>query len=198
MASSTPPYNGPRGPSVGERAGVVIIVAAAFGVGMLVGGQTCAPEPELTEEERAEYASSNAERVCPEPRVIERTVEAPPKVIYECPPEPPPEPKRDAGKKTLPPPEPEVDPLERRRLLAWVRDQSSDLKACRDDSKSVYRLAVIMHLDTKTRRVKRVDINADRGDVPREVSGCIRARIVEWVPPKDLTAREKLVFGLNI
>src|SRR5690606_1402254 len=111
-------------------------------------------------------------------RVVERVIEGPERIIYECPPpEPPPEPT-GAGKPApvkvkppaaLPEPEPEQDPLQRQRLLAWVRERSDDLKSCRGDEREVYRVAVIMRLDPKTRAVRRVDVNADQGDVPAPV-----------------------------
>lgn len=141
---------------------------------------------------------------CPE-RIVERVVEAEPKIIYECPPEPPPEPVVGEGKKTikpkqaLPEPEPELDPLERQRLLAWVRERSVDLKRCRDDSKEIYRVAVIMHLDKRTRELRRVDVNGDKSELPANVSSCLRREILRWQPPKELTKqRTKIVFGLNL
>lgn len=187
---------------VAERVGAGVVAALCFGVGMLVGGQTCAPEPSKAPEVKR-LASGVGARSCV-PRVVERVVTSPPKIIYQCPPEPEPPPRKEVGakkggKKALPAPEPDLDPLERQRLLAWVREHSEELKPCRDNRQDVYRMAVILHLDRKTRKIRRVDVNATRGELPGGVKGCLRRRIGAWKIPRDLIgSRTKLVFGLNL
>lgn len=195
-----------------ERIGWVVITLAAFGVGMLLGGRSCASQ------EAPHGASSNAgsshasstqdsktSRPC-EPQLIKELVEAEPRIIYECPP-PEPQPKtqgKGGGKakitpKKLPEPEPELDPQLRKRLLAWVRDQSDSLKPCRDNTSEIYRVAVIMHLDAHSGVIKRVDVNTTRGETPAGLPGCLQKIIGGWEPPEELVqGRTKLVFGLNL
>lgn len=192
---------------VGEKIGYATITIAAFVVGVLVGGRACGAPADPAgdgEDERRDRALIHPDD-CPT-KVIEERVEAPPKIIYQCPPEPDPEPSKGTRKVKKParpeeklPDPPELDPLARKRLLAWVRDQSDDLKPCRDDSKDVYRVAVIMHLDAKTRKVKRVDVNSSRGELPGSVGACLKRRILTWKPPTEFIAdRTQLVFGLNL
>lgn len=194
---------------VGERLSYGALALMMFGVGVLVGARFCTQgAPAGAPDEPTQLASSQDPR-CPPPEVITKQVPGPERIVYECPPpEPPPKPK--AGKGTskdkkkvrrevaLPKPEPRVDPLIRKRLLAWAREQSEGLKRCRDDSKEVYRVAIIMHLGKK-KNVQRVDVNGDRERVSSTARGCIRAEILKWRPPQDLVKDQiKLVFGLNI
>lgn len=201
----------------GERIGWGVITVVALGVGMLLGGRACAPQdaPHGASSDAGgahanagDASSSSSSRLIPLNQCPEKIVEVPPKIIYECPPEPEPDEKK-AGKgtpkkvsppkKSLPEPEPEFDPRDRQRLLAWVRDQSDDLKRCRDDSKEIYRVAVIMYLDKESGQVRRVDVNTTRGETPPNLPGCLKQRILGWKPPKDLVeGRTQLVFGLNI
>jgi hypothetical protein len=190
-----------------EHMGWMVVSALAFGVGMLLGGRACAPEPEAKPEGGEQIKLVAGGRAACEPIVQERIVEVegPTRVIYECPPEPPPPPagpgeaKKNPPKKQPPEPAPELDPRERQKLLAWVREQSSDLKACRDDRKDIYRLAVWMYLDPETHVVRRVDLNVSQGELPSAVAGCIRQRISRWKPPAELTrVHHTLVFGLTL
>jgi len=202
---------------VGERIGWVVITAAALGVGMLLGGRACAPQDTLPSDRVSSDAGiasadgetgTNAKDNLRSPDPCPDAMACPePKVIYECPPEPEPEKKEGKGKakpikpqdKSLPEAEPEFDPRDRQRLLAWVRDQSDDLKRCRDDSKEIYRVAVIMYLDKKSGKVTRVDVNSTRGETPPNLPGCLKQRILRWKPPEELVqGRTQLVFGLNI
>ena len=204
-----------------HQIGQGVITALAFGVGVLVGGRFCQPQPQAPQAQQAARvgqgvgdpsdpnAASDPSRSPCEPTVVERLVQAPAQIIYECPPEPPAQPAgagRGEAKKVapkpapeLPEPEPDLDPLERQRLLAWVRDQSEALKRCRDDQRQIYRLAVTLHLDRKTRALRRVDVNADRDELPGAVAQCLRREILTWRPPAELTKqRTKIVFGLNL
>lgn len=185
-----------------ERVGYVIITALAFCVGLLMGGQTCAPDPKDQEEHVVPYKDRVAQRassVACSDRVVEKIVD---RVIYKCPPEPqvPASKKRGPrASKTLPRIEPKMDPLERKRLLSWVREQSDDLKPCRDNRKDIYRVTVTLHMHDDTREIHRVDVNADRGRTPAGFTECLRQRILRWKPPKALVkSRSKIVFGLNI
>ncbi|MBA2664027.1 MAG: hypothetical protein H0U74_17185 [Bradymonadaceae bacterium] len=166
----------------------------ALGVGILFGARFCAEPP-------AGLEASDQEL-----RVVERIVHTPPQIIYECPPEVL-EPIAPAPKTTttkIKPREPErlpaadrpIDPLERQRLLAWVRDRSVDLEPCRDDSKEVYRLTVTLQVDAA--KVTRVDINTAAGEASQNLIACLRARILRWTPPPELVEnRNRIVFGLT-
>ena len=208
----------------GERIAHGAITILAFGVGLLLGPRFCAPveePPEAIEAEDARATSEELERsrdhVPPSSdmghldagqedpaALVEALTRACPetKIIYQCPPPEPVVKKKGEGtgkKKVLPPPEPELDPLLRKRLLAWVRDRSDTLKVCRDDGQEIYRMAVIMYLDAESARVTRVTVNASRGVVPASVLTCVRQKVQSWRPPVELTqGRTQLVFGLNI
>lgn len=190
-----------------ERVGWFVISVMCFGVGTLFGARACG-DGEVAASGADMVAMTDGSGVTPrcEPQIVERLVEAAPRVIYECPPEP--EPPRPTGagvaKKAPPKParpevEPELDPRERQKLLAWVREQSDDLKVCRDDRKDIYRLAVWMHLKPGSDEVARVDLNASDGELPAAVAQCLRRRILAWRPPRDLVRKhDTLVFGLTI
>lgn len=176
----------------------------ALAVGILIGQRACTPpiNPEAT--------SNNTSS--PQIQIVERLVPSPPEIIYECPPEPTPPPKpttktatkpktNTTPKKALPPAPAPTDPLERQRLLAWVRTQSADLEPCRDNSKNVYRLTVNLHLND-TGAITRVDLNTDTSPNTNTASPdtltCLRNRIATWQPPADLTQnRTRVVFGLT-
>ncbi len=178
----------------------------ALAVGILIGQRACAPKNTIESTAIANSASA------PEIKIVERLVPSPPEIIYECPPEPTPPPKpgtKTASKtkpstlkpKALPPAPAPSDPLERQRLLAWVRQQSTDLEPCRDNSKNVYRLTVNLHLDYEG-AITRVDINTDTTPNSNNTSPatltCIRNRIATWQPPTELTQnRTRVVFGLT-
>lgn len=186
-----------------RRSDIIIQILAtplAFAVGILVGAQFCNELPGTPE--------GNASEDCV-PLVVEKIVEGPTTTIYECPTEPEPEPKlaqknapRPAPpKKALPEAPPALAPLDRQRLLAWVRDQSIDLESCRDHGKEVYRLTVILHLGPHLGdqgRIARVDLNAGPNELPSQLTNCLRNRILRWRPPTELTQnRSQLVFGLT-
>jgi hypothetical protein len=193
--------------STAERAGWVVISALCFGVGALFGARACGGDEAAAGAEDV-VLTRDGSGVAPrcEPQIVERLVESAPRVIYECPPEPePPKPtgsgvaKKATPKPAKPDAEPDLDPRERQKLLAWVRDQSDDLKVCRDDRKDIYRLAVWMHLKAGSDEVARVDLNAADGELPAPVAQCLRKRILRWRPPRDLVRKhDTLVFGLTI
>lgn len=195
---------------LGERLSYGALALMMFGVGVLVGARFCTESTSSVSEDTPPAHADLAPGQCPPPQVVTKQVVGPERIIYECPPpKPPPETKPGKGAKRikaqkvarkveLPKPTPQVDPLIRKRLLAWAREQSEGLKRCRDDNKEVYRVAIIMHLGAK-KEVRRVDVNGDRDIVSGQASGCIRREILTWRPPKDLVKDQtKLVFGLNI
>lgn len=162
----------------------------AFGVGILVGGRACAPEPET--------------------ETITETVvrEGPERIVYECPPDVgvigPKQPQKPGVEaiqtsttKALPDAPKPISPRKRQRLLAWVRDQSADLEGCRPSAKETYRLAVTLVLNDEG-AVQRVRLNAPRAEIPSNVRGCLRKRMTRWEPPAELVeGRRELVFGLT-
>ncbi len=192
---------------LGERIAHSFITLLAFGVGLLIGPRFCA-SPQEASSARDSVLTSKVDALskvsADAPEECEPCPECPaPQIVYQCPPEPePPEPKGKGSrtkKKASLPEEPELDPLARKRLLAWVRDQSDVLKACRDDGQEIYRMAVIMRLDARTGKTKRVDVNASRGVVPGAVLSCVKQKVRSWQPPAELTqGRTQLVFGLTI
>ncbi|MEM1350400.1 MAG: hypothetical protein AAGI01_17705, partial [Myxococcota bacterium] len=87
----------------------------------------------------------------------------------------------------------------RKRLLAWVRRRSEQLEGCRDSRKDIYRLSVTLILDPETKVVDRVGLNTTRAEIPPKVTACLRAKMMDWVPPAQFVSkRERLVFGLTI
>ncbi len=170
-----------------------VTIVLAFGVGILI-GQNCEQEPEKTVETVT----------------VTRTV--PPEIVYECPPDAggieaaeqsaaaPKSSKASSSKKAekaLPQAPRPITPLERKRLLGWVRDQSADLDGCRGGGNVTHRLAVTLKLDDDG-NVKDARVNAP-DDVPRNVVSCLRSRMSNWTPPADLVSgRPELVFGLTL
>jgi hypothetical protein len=197
--------------STAERAGWVFISALAFGVGVLVGGRGCAegdvPAASVPQDLVQAHAVRSGKPPACVPAVVERLIEAPPRILYECPPKPESAPKKGGAatakkpvsKAPAPPAAPDLDPRERQKLLAWVRDQSDALKVCRDDRKDIYRLAVWMHLKPGEAEVVRVELNASQGEVPAAVQQCLRRKMLTWRPPDALVRRhDTLVFSLTI
>ena len=167
-----------------------VTLFAAVAVGILIGRSACAPEPETVVKEK----------------VVERTPTCPPCDAGEADAARP-----DVGttgefereppgkeEKALPEaPEP-PDPKTRKRLLAWVRDHSPELRSCRPSATNTVRLAVTLEIDDEG-AVERAKINAPEDDLPRGVLSCLRRRMAEWTPPAELVAgRREVVFGLDL
>ena len=197
----------------GEHLVHALITVLAFGLGLMLGPRMCSIEDEAGGEEgvttpssppassrRAEGAPRTDDR--PDLGALSASREGCPEtqIIYQCPPKP--EPVQAVGtgkKKALPPPEPDLDPLARKRLLAWVRDRSDSLKPCRDASQEIYRLAVIMSLEGSSGATRGVKVNASRGEVPSALLTCVKKKIQSWQPPAELTqGRTQIVFGLTL
>jgi len=169
-------------------------LVAAFAVGLLVGDRHCSTGPETRVEEK----------------IVEREVPVPSPDVCACGTEepdtgpaetgPPVEPRNPARKpeKKLPDAPGPPDPTARRKLLAWVRDQSSRLQPCRSDSLTETRFAVTFELD-ENGAIGDVAINAPEEEVSGGVLRCLRRRMSEWTPPGELVeGRSKLVFGLKL
>lgn len=169
--------------------GVALVLA--FVVGILVGGQ----------------CNTSAPLDPPPPTTVAAVCDPVREVVYQCPP--------DAGttetvhasgeappavtpKKALPKAEPPISPRQRKRLLAWVRDQSVDLEGCRSAAKDTYRLSVTLQLD-EDGAVSGVRLNAPASELPSNVGACLRDRMRQWTPPSTLVKdRRELVFGLTL
>lgn len=175
-----------------ERVGSGVGVLVALGVGMLLGGRFCAPEPpeppaiELVECPPtvvcpAELASPQAEEPRPKPVLIEEPQEA---LIR--------------GTRRLPP-SPEIhDPAARRQLLAFVRDNSDDLRECRARFGDAIRTNVVLGV-SQDGTIRRVDLQAGPNELPGPVSSCLRDQMLQWQLPADLVqGRERLMFLLTI
>ena len=166
-----------------------ITLFAALGVGVLIGRSACAPEPE---------------RVV-ETKVVERTPACPPCDVAEA----------DVGEADvaggsferrspdeetdqLPEAPPPTDPADRKKLLAWVQDQSRGLRRCRPDATSSVRLTVTLKIGEEG-AVERASLNAPEEEVSRQVLSCLRRRIGRWKPPPELVrGRNEIVFGLDL
>lgn len=115
----------------------------------------------------------------------------------ECPCERKPKPKPKRGR-ALPPPK-QLTPLERARLLAWVRAHSDTLKRCRDAGQPIYRLHASLTLKRDASGVKGVRLKGGE-EVPQSALRCLRAEILRWPPPQDLSPADHptLVFSLQL
>ena len=121
----------------------------------------------------------------------------------ECPPceakcecdEPPPPPKK---KRRRPPLPKKSSPVDRQKLLAWVKRYSPRLKRCRDAGQPIYRL----HAEAKLNASKNKILSAKvRGtDVPSSALRCVESDIRRWPAPRDLTETHPraLIFSLQL
>ncbi|MCG8416692.1 MAG: hypothetical protein MJE77_01960 [Proteobacteria bacterium] len=172
-----------------EIATIVLGLFITLVIGILVGRYGCAPQPDKQVE-----------------RIVQKAIEpAPRQVVYRCPaadektPVPAAQPGR--AKRGKQPPDSAISksPLPRRRLLAWVRDQSRDLASCSAGSKATYRMMVRLVLN-KAGRVDKVHVNTAPEDVPRHVRNCLQTRMATWQPPGHLVGKadSELLFGLTL
>ena len=150
--------------------------------------------PDQGLDERAQGGSSSEQT--PQPFLSEgaRARVCPP---CDCPCEPPkPRRKVRAKKKRLPPPK--MSPLERSKLLAWVRKHSERLRRCRDTGQPIYRLHTKLKLKADASGVASVQLTGD--DVPPAALSCIQREILRWPPPDGLTPSKHptLVFTLQL
>lgn len=99
-------------------------------------------------------------------------------------------------KKRLPPPK--MNPLERSKLLAWVKRHSDRLKRCRDAGQPIYRLHTTLKLKLDVSGVSEVQLKGDK--VPASAISCIRQDMLKWPPPPDLTPSKHplLMFTLQL
>lgn len=169
-------------------AGQFVLSALLFGVGILVGQQFCteAPEPPPPPE-------------CPEPstRVVEHCPEEPEEEPVAEPDPDPPEQPRESESDPLPDEPPPVDPQQRRRMLAWARDQSATLEGCPRDLGTTHRLGITIELDDDN-AIDGVSITADE-PLDGELRTCLEDRISQWTLPDEFEPRRReLFFGLTL
>ena len=114
-----------------------------------------------------------------------------------CEPEPPPKKKGKRKRKRLP--KPKMSPLERAKLLAWVRAHSDKLKHCRDADQPIYRVHTTLTLKADASGVKRASLKAGE-EVPREALRCLERSLLTWPPPPGLAPAQhpQLIFSLQL
>ena len=135
----------------------------------------------------------------PSSTALSKRFQCPPPVCPPCDCRPPPKKKRKRGKKVPPPPK--LTPLERTRLLAWVKRHASSLQRCRDASQPIYRLTVSLTLKIGKGKTQRIDQVGLKGrDLPRKTTQCIQNKIKKWPLDPSLKAHKypRLVFGLQL
>lgn len=124
------------------------------------------------------------------------TITCPP---LECPPcdcrEPEPPPK----KKSRQTPRPKASsPIDRQKLLAWVKRFSPRLKRCRDAGQAIYRLHAEVSLNAEKSKVLSSKVRGT--DVPSAALRCVEADIKQWPAPNGLAESHppKLIFSLQL
>lgn len=123
----------------------------------------------------------------------------PPARPLTCPPcdcEPAPSPPRKKAKRA-PPPQP-ISPIDRQRLLAWVKRHSDRLKRCRDAGQPIYRLNARVQLNAKRSKILKVVVKGSQ--LPSKALKCVEQDIKRWPPPDRLspTHPSLLIFGLQL
>lgn len=159
-----------------------------FGVGVMVGDRACTAEPIRTEkiivqEKVVEVCREDCDQV-PEPQKIptqkvERTIRKP-------------------ASRLLPEATPSLVPARRKKLLAWVKEQSrADLEECRASLSEVARVTVTVRF--REHRLPLASINAADGELPSDVERCVERRVAAWEYPEDLIeGQSEILFGLRL
>jgi hypothetical protein len=176
---------------VAERVSSALAVVAALCVGLFLGGKYCAEVPPVVEP----APEVTPEKVCPEPTPCLDDVDMdPPDAPAPAPEEEMPEPKTPA-RRELPEAPPVLEPKLKQRLLAFVRDNASELKRCREPQGAV-RLGVLLDVQPDG-RVKRVSFQAGKDELEPQTLECLRTRILEWeVPEEFFSEDQRVMFSL--
>ena len=175
-----------------QLAAQTVTLVVALAVGVLVGREFCAPQPEVPEPEETD---------CPA---------AAPEIVEFCPPEPEPEPPEPIADPPDPPPRqvesqgtslpddpPPATPEQRQRLLAWARHQSVTLQGCQRDRGQTYRFAVTLYLDDD-KHIESLVISSDE-ELGTELHSCLQERILQWDLPDDVDPPQReVVFRLSL
>lgn len=149
------------------------------------------PAQEASEDDESVLSASITQSVGPQPALECPALECPP---CDCSPPPPPKPK--AGRR--PPPAKPISPVDRQRLLAWVKHHSPRLKRCRDAGQPIYRLNARVQLNAKLDRILKVQVKGS--DVATRALRCVEADIKSWPSPEGLSEDHPplLIFGLQL
>ena len=183
-----------RDPQLVERLGWVSVVGVALLVGILIGQRACTPVIEV-------------------PPAVETSPEVVERVVCRCAPDAGvarsgPRTGRSSGdqkkqnrpgRRELPPVPVEQSPLERKRLLAWVQDQSQiDLVSCREGMPDVGQITATVTLGAD-KSVRRVTLNAAERELPAGFLSCVRAKVSGWqFPPELVKNQDTLIFGIRL
>lgn len=176
---------------VAERVSSAFAVVAALCVGLFLGGKYCAEVAPVAEPVQ-EVAP---EKVCPEPAPCFTEVDMDlPDARAPVPEDEMPVPKTPA-RRELPEAPPVLEPKLKQRLLAFVRDNASELKPCREPQGAV-RLGVVLDVQPDG-RVKRVSFQAGKDELEPQTLECLRTRILEWqVPEEFFSEDQRVMFSL--
>ena len=113
----------------------------------------------------------------------------------DCKPKPKPKPKRKARK---PPSVKARSPVDRQKLLAWVKRYSPRLKRCRDAGQAIYKLHAQVKLNTKKDKILSTKVKGR--DVPLSARRCVENDLKRWPAPIQLSPKHPalLIFGLQL
>lgn len=113
----------------------------------------------------------------------------------DCSVKPKPKPKR---KKRRPPPPKEISPVDRQKLLAWVKRYSPRLKRCRDAGQGIYRLHANVGLSADKTKILKAKVKGN--DVPQSALSCVERDLRRWPAPTKLSKSHppQLIFGLQL
>lgn len=180
-------------------AGQAVGMALALGVGILIGARACGDAAPAETEPVDEPELAVREPVvcdCPTLRADAGAPDAPDAGVVTAAPERPS--SADTAKNVLPEaPEP-TSPAERRQLLQWVRNRSSDLKGCSGADPKTIRTTVTLRLDDDG-EVARVVLVDSGNEISSTTETCLRTKMSEWKPPPELVERRReLIFGLTL
>ena len=106
-----------------------------------------------------------------------------------------PKPKRVRKKA---PPVKAISPIDRQKLLAWVKKYSPRLKRCRDAGQPIYKLHTQVTLNAEKNRILRVKIKGS--NVPTQAIRCVERDLKRWPAPPQLSPTHPplLIFGLQL
>jgi hypothetical protein len=122
----------------------------------------------------------------------------PPIICPACDCTPVSKPKRRHTKRRRPPTAKPVSPVDRQKLLAWVKKYSPRLKRCRDAGQPIYKLHTKVTLNAKKDRILRTKVTGV--DVPSRAVNCIEQDLKRWPSPSNLSPNhpQLLIFGLQL
>ena len=122
----------------------------------------------------------------------------PPPVCPPCDCQPvPPKPKPKKLKRRAPPLK-ASSPVDRQKLLAWVKRYSPRLKRCRDAGQAIYKLHAQVKLSAKKDKILSVKVTGR--DVPASALRCVEYDLKRWPVPTQLSEDHPalLIFGLQL